>query len=53
MVSCELALTFTTFSDEAVITYEIELPPDRKKIGFNLLDDKDFEIPYIIDKVKN
>ena len=27
--------------------------PSRKKIGFNLLDDKDFTIPYITDTIPN
>ena len=25
------------------------MPPSRKEVGFNLLDDKDFKIPYIAD----
>ena len=32
-----------------MITYDIELPPSGKKIGFNLLDDEDYTIPYITD----
>ena len=45
MIPCELDLTFTPFRDETIITYEIELPPSGKKIGFNLLDDEDFTVP--------
>ena len=30
-----------------MIKYEIDLPPSGKKVGFNLLDDEDFTIPYI------
>ena len=33
-----------------MITYEIELSPSGKKVGFNLLDYEDFKIPYITDK---
>ena len=33
--------------------YEIELPPLGKKVGFNLLDDEDFKIPYITDTIPN
>ena len=36
-----------------IITYEIELPPSGKKIGANLLDDKDFTITYITDAIPN
>ena len=53
MIPCELDLTFTTFSDTTIITYEIELPPSVNKVGFNLLDDEDFTIPYITDTIPN
>ena len=36
-----------------MITYEIELPPSGKKVGFNLLDDEYFTIPYITDTISN
>ena len=36
-----------------MITYEIYLPPSGKKVGFNLLDDEDFTIPYITDTIPN
>ena len=49
LIPCELDLTSTTFSDETIITYDIELTPSGKKIGFNLLDDEYFTIPYITD----
>ena len=45
--------TSTPFSDETIITYDIELPPSGKKIGFNLLGDEDFTIPYITDTIPN
>ena len=53
LIPCELDLTSTPFIDETIIIYDIELPPSRKKIGFNLLDDEAFTIPYIIDTIHN
>ena len=53
LIPCELDLTSTTFSDETIITYDIDLPPSGKKIGLNLLDDEDFTIPYITDNILN
>ena len=51
MIPYEIDLTSTTFSDTTIITYEIELPPSGKKVGFNLLDDE--EIPHITDTTPN
>ena len=53
LIPCKLYLTSTPLSDETIITYDIELPPSGKKIGFNLLDDEDFTIPYIADTIPN
>ena len=53
LIPCEIDLTSTPFSDETIITYEIELPPCGKKVGFNLLNDEDFTIPYITDTTPN
>ena len=53
IIPCELDLTSTPFRDETIITYDIELPPSGKKIGFNSLDDEDFTIPYITDTIPN
>ena len=53
LVPCELDLTYATFFDAKIITYDIELTPDGNKIGFNLLDDNDFTIPYIINTIQN
>ena len=53
MISCEIDIKYTLFSDTTVITYEIVLPYSGKKVGFNLLDDEDFTIPYISDKIPN
>ena len=43
LIPCKLDLKSTPFSDETIITYDIELPPSGKKIGFNLLDDQDLQ----------
>ena len=53
LIPCELDLTSTPFSDAKILTYEIELSPSGKKVGFNLLDDEYFTIPYITDKTTN
>ena len=53
LIPCELDLTSTPFSDTTIVTYEIELPPSIKKVGFNLLDYEYFKIPYITDKIPN
>ena len=53
MIPCEIDFSSTPFSDTKIITYEIDLPPDGKKVGFNLLDDEDFKIPYITDTIPN
>ena len=53
LIPCELDLISIPFSDTIIITYEIELTPSGKKVGFNLLDDKDFTIPYITDTIPN
>ena len=45
LIPCKLDPTSTPFSAATIITYDIELPPSGKKIGFNLLDDEDFTIP--------
>ena len=53
LIPCVIDITYTIFSDTTVITYEIELPPSGKKVGFNLLDNKYFTIPYITDTIPN
>ena len=53
MISCELDLTSTTFSDKTIITYDIELTPSGNKVGYNLLDDENFKITYITDTIPN
>ena len=42
MIPCELDLTFALFCNKKIITYEIELPPFGKKIGYDILDDENF-----------
>ena len=53
LIPCELDIKSTLFCDTTILTYEIELPPSGKKIGFNLLDYEDFIIPYVTDKIIN
>ena len=53
LIRCEFYSTSTPFSDNKIITYDIELLPSGNKIGFNGLDDKDFTIPYITDNIPN
>ena len=53
MIPYELDLVAFPFFDSTVLTYDIWLPPDGRKIGFNLLDDEDFTIPYVIDTIPN
>ena len=51
LIPCELDLTSTPWCDTNILTYEIDLPPDGKKIGVNLLDEEDFSIPYVTDTI--
>ena len=53
LIPCELDFTSTPVRYTKTVTYQIELPPYVNKVGFNLLDDEDFKIPYITDKIKN
>ena len=53
LITWKLDLTSTPFSDATIITYDIELPPSGNKIGFNLLYDEYFTIPYITDTIPN
>ena len=53
LIPFELDLISTPFFYTTIITYEIELPPYVNKIGFNILDDEDYKIPYIPDTITN
>ena len=53
MIPRELDITPTPFSDTTIITYEIELTPAGKEIGFNLLNDEYFTITYVTDTIPN
>ena len=53
LIPCKTDVTYTPFCDATIITYEIDLSPSGKKVGFNLLDDEGFTIPYIIDTIPN
>ena len=53
LIPCEIYPTSTPFRDTKILAYEIELPPSGNKIGFNLLDDEGFTVPYVIDTIPN
>ena len=53
MIPYKIDITYTPFSNTTILAYEIELPPVGRKIGFNLLDDEYFTIPYITDTIPN
>ena len=53
LIPCELDFISTPFRDKKILSYEIELPPSGRKVGFNLLDDEYFTIPYITDTIPN
>ena len=53
LIPCEIDPESNPFCDTKIFIYKIELPNSRNKIGFNLLDDEYFTIPYVIDKISN
>ena len=53
MVPCELDMIYNPILDETIITYKLELITSGNIIGFNLLDDDKFTIPYIIFTITN
>ena len=53
MIPCKLDNKSTTFHDTKFLAYEIELPSYGKKVGFSLLDNEYFTIPYITDSIPN
>ena len=53
LIPCELDLASNPFFDTPILTYEIEVPPSGKKVGFNLLYDEYFTIPYVTDTIPN
>ena len=53
LIPCEIDLSSTPFLYTTILTYKIELPPSGKKVGFNLLGDEYFTIPYITDTIPN
>ena len=53
LIPCKTDITYTPFCDATIITYEIYLSPSGKKVGFNLLDDEGFTIPYITGNIPN
>ena len=53
MIPGELDLTSNPFSNKKIATYEIELPTSGSKVGFNLLNDEYFTIPYVTNTIPN
>ena len=53
MITYEIDVTSTTFSDTTILTYKIELPPSENEIALNLLHDGGLIIPYVIYSIPN
>ena len=53
LILCELDIYSTPFGYKTTISYELEPPPTGNKIGFNLIDDDELTIPYILDTTPN
>ena len=53
LVACDLDITSTPFFDSTIITYKIQVTPFGKKIVYNLLNNYNFTILYIIDTLSN
>ena len=53
LIPRELDIESSPFCDTEILTYKIELPSYGNKVGFNLIDDERFTIPYITDTIKN
>ena len=51
LIPYELELSDTPFTKSTILNSELELPPQGKKFGINLMDDDDFNIPYIFEMV--
>ena len=50
-VLCNIDISYALLVGAKIIKYEIELPPARNKIYFNLVDYGYFMIPYILDTI--
>ena len=53
MVTCELELYYKPSVDATVVQYDLGFPPMGDKIGLNLIDDDDFNIPYVLSAITN
>ena len=53
LIPFELDLTSTPFCGTIILTCEIYLRPYVNKVGFDLLDNEYFTIPYITDAIQN
>ena len=53
LIPCELDITSTSFFDKKFLHIIFSYLPLERNFGFNLLDNKDFTIPYITDTIPN
>ena len=53
LIPFEIDLTSAPFGDKTILAYEIDLPISGKNVGFNLLNDEHFTIPYDVDTIPN
>ena len=53
LIPCKLDLTSNPFSDEKLSHMTLSYLPLEKKIGFNLVHDENFTVPYITDTIQN
>ena len=53
LIICEFFIKSTPFCDTIIITYEIELPPSVRKLGFNLLYYLYCTITYVVGTISN
>ena len=53
LIPYKIDIYYTPFGYIIMISYEIELPPEGKKICLNFMDDNEFTTPYIIETINN
>ena len=53
LIPCGFDITFTKNVYTKILKYGIELLPAGKKFCFDSLDDENFTISYVIDKIIN
>ena len=53
LILYELELSDTPFMKSTIIKSELEISPQGKNSGMNLMDNDDFNIPYVVEFVPN